>query len=413
MRKESHRLTPVCFYFLVCMCLRIIFSCSAYAQTSSDITSLLSSEGKALFGEEPNSILVIDYPKNIKKIEDYLKMVDTPPQQVIIEARIVDVKLQGEFGLGINWQAFAEKGGFEIGQFHVGSTPGGSLDQNIPFKPTFYPPGSVQSTNEETPFTMTIFDENINLVLNSLANTLDTNILSAPRITTVNNRQAEIKVIREVRWVVPEVVVEEGVVTLTWNEAEDSPREVGIILKVVPMITEDGQISMELEPEVSEHVTDLELTAVAGTTEVPYTIPIIDTRKAETKVVIGNMQTLIIGGMIKERKTKGITKIPFLGDIPLLGWLFKSERDTKERSELLIFVSPTIITPEVVMRMKREERTGVGKWYMQSRGMEDKLLLNEREVEQIGPEEDSFISPTAYIEKDVINRLKNKDRKSD
>jgi len=345
----------------------------SFSQDVSDITSLLSSEGKVLYGNEPNSILVIDYPENLKRIEEYLKMIDVPPRQVVIEARVVEVKLQGEHSLGINWQLFAEKHGLEMGQFRIGSSEGGPLEQMIPYKSTYYPPGSTQSEDMEEPFTVTVFDENINVVLKALANSLKTNILSAPRVTTVNNRPAEIKIVKKLPWAEPEVEMTEQGITVTWKINFE---EVGIVLKVTPTITEDGRIAMELKPEVSEHVGDYKLTVIQGTTQIPYTVPIIDTRSADTKVVIGNGQTLIIGGLIKEKNTQGETKVPLLGDIPGLGWLFKSRKKTKDKTELLIFVSPTVVTPQVVKKMEKEE---AGKWYMEEEEEEKKKIQKRRE----------------------------------
>jgi len=354
--------------FLISILFLLFLHIYAWGGIASDIKSLLSSEGKILYGSEPNSILVIDYPENLRRIEEYLKMIDVPPKQVLIEARVVEVRLQGESSLGVNWQAFAEKGGFKIGQFRVGSTPGGPLEQNIPYKFTHYPPGS---TTEEEPFTITVFDENINVVLKALANSYDTNILSAPRITTVNNRPAEIKIIQKLPWAEPEVEMSDQGIAITW---EINFEEVGIILKVTPTITDEGKIVMELQPEVSEKVDDYELTVVQGATQIPYTVPIIDKRSADTKVVIGNGQTLIIGGLIKEKNIKGVTKVPVLGDIPLVGWFFKSKKDTKDKTELLIFVSPTVVTPQVMAYMKKKEELGVGKWYFDERKKEKERI---------------------------------------
>jgi len=357
--------------YCLCLAFSLSFVYRGYPQTVSDIKTLLSGEGKVFFGNEPNSILVIDYPANIKRIGEYLKMVDVPPKQVLIEARIVEVKLEGENSLGINWSAFADKGGYRLGQYRIGGeTATSAISQSIPYKSTNYPPGS---TSAENPFTLTIFDENINIVLKMLANSYNTDILSAPRITTVNNHKAEIKVIKKLPWAEPEVdVLDQGGVSVSWTVKFE---EVGITLEVTPMITEDGQISMELKPEVSEKISDYHLTVVQGSTEVPYTVPIIDTRSADTKVVVGNGQTLIIGGLIKEKNIKGTTKVPLLGNIPGLGWLFKSKKDTKDKTELLIFVSPTIITPKVLVNMERKEKLGVGKWYMDERRKSQEVLL--------------------------------------
>jgi len=321
---------------------------------ASKVLELLSPEGKVLFGQEPNSLMVIDYPENLNRISEYIKIVDTCPRQVLIEARIVEVKLQGENALGVNWSLFAEKEGFKMGQFRIGSIyPGspGALTQSIDYKNTYYPPGQTSTTNKEEPFTVSIFDENINLVLKALANSLNTNILSAPRVTTVNNRPAEIKVTEKLPWAEPEVdVLDNGGVSVTWNINFE---EVGIKLKVTPIITEDNHIIMTLNPEVSEKVDDYELNVVQGTTSIPYTVPVIDTRSAKTKVVVGNGQTLIIGGLIRENNTAGETKVPLLGDIPIVGHLFKSTRKTKDKTELLIFVSPTIINKNSFVRMAK------------------------------------------------------------
>ncbi|MCD6134258.1 MAG: hypothetical protein J7J25_01885 [Candidatus Omnitrophica bacterium] len=330
---------------------------------TSKVLELLSLEGKILFGQEPNSLMVIDYPENLNRISEYIKIVDTCPRQVLIEARIVEVKLQGENALGVNWSLFAEKEGFKMGQFRIGSIyPGspGALTQAIDFKNTYYPPGQTSTTNKEEPFTVSIFDENINLVLKALANNLNTNILSAPRVTTVNNRPAEIKVTERLPWAEPEVdVLDNGGVSVTWDINFE---EVGIKLKVTPIITEDNHIIMTLNPEVSEKVDDYELNVVQGTTSIPYTVPVIDTRSAKTKVVVGNGQTLIIGGLIRENNTAGETKVPLLGNIPIVGHLFKSTRKTKDKTELLIFVSPTIINKNSFVRMaKLKEYSEKGK----------------------------------------------------
>ncbi len=352
---------------------------NSYAQqVSSDMRTLLSSEGKVLYGEEPNSLVVMDYPENLERVSEYLNVMDVVPQQVLIEARVVEVKLQKESALGVNWQLFAAKNGMKMGQFRVQSvttdpitnmptTIGkGVLDQIIPYKKTSYPPGG---TATENPFTVSIFDENINVVLNTLASDYNTDILSAPRVTTVNNRSAEMKIIQNYPWAEPQASTDaNGNVVVTWTVNFE---EIGIILKVAPTINNDGMISMILEPEVSEKTGDLELT----TSGVTYKVPIIDKRNASTKVVIGDGQTLIIGGLIKNKTIKGSTKIPFLGDIPGLGYFFKSKNDTTDKTELIIFVSPTVINSQELVHMARQERFGPGRSFAQDRDRQEKMMI--------------------------------------
>ena len=348
---------------------------------SNNIRSLLSNQGKVVFGDEPNSIIVIDYPENIAQVADYLEKLDTPPQQVLIEARVVEVKLQKEHALGVNWKAFADKGYFPIGRFKTGTSTGlGNMpappQQTINFKPTFYPPAQTL-TGQESPFTFAIFDDNISIVLQTLASALDTNILSAPKVTTVNNREAQIKVIQKLPWAEPTITVDDsGTASTSWTAHFE---EVGISLKVAPMINENGDISMTLTPEISEKTGDYSLTATSGSTSVTYTIPIIDSRSASTKVIVGDGKTLIIGGLIKDKVTKGESKVPLLGDVPYLGYLFKSKKDVSEKTELLIFVSPKIITPGDLIHMSKEEKVVWDKEYLGQRQKNKETALKKEE----------------------------------
>ena len=346
-------------------------------EQNSNIKNLLSSEGKVLYGNEQNSLVVIDYPENVERVKEYLDMIDVPSQQVMIEARVVEVKLQKEHALGVNWQLLADKKHMSLGRLDVGSSStlgqfADGLKQSIPYKNTNYPP--VTGTTSESPFTFGIFDENINVILQALANSLNTNVLSAPRVTTVNNREAEIKVIQSLPWAEPDVQVsgESGSVTVSWTINFE---EVGIILKVTPIINDDDNITMVLNPEVSDKTSDYSLTVTQGSTSVPYTVPVIDKRSASTKVVVKNGQTLIIGGLIKEKSTKGETKVPLLGDMPFLGYLFKSKKDTVDKTELLIFISPTIIAPENFARMRKNKQFNLGESFDEGKQKQEGRLL--------------------------------------
>ncbi len=400
---------------VLCIC-----SCAHAQQISGNIRSLLSSDGRVLFGDEPNSLVVIDYPENLDRVEQYLSVIDVAPKQVLIEARVVEVKLQKENSMGVNWQLFAQKQGFQWGGSMVGSTyPGaavGLISQAIGYKSTVYPPAQATGTEEE-PFTIAIFDENVNVVVRALANEMDTDILSAPRVTTVNNREALIQVIQRLPWAEPEVdVSDSGAITVTW---EITFENVGIILKATPTINDDGTISLTLDPEVSEKTGDYELTVQQGSTIIPYTVPIIDKRVASTKVVIGNGQTLLIGGMIKDKITGGETKIPLFGDLPALGHLFKSKKSVRDKTELLIFVSPTIITPDEFVRMERQERYGAAGKFVKDRERDEQmaLVLEHQEkktydklsaqMDALARRQDALVEERKKIEADVNKRREN------
>ena len=368
-------------------------------EASSNIKSLLSSNGKVFYGNEPNAIVVIDYPENIERVSEYLNIIDVPPEQVMIEARFVEVKLQKEHSLGVNWKLFADKGYWPLGPFKVGTgslgAVPGPLLQNIEYKPTFVTP--LQSTSGvQDPFTLAIFNDNINVVLQALSNTLDTNILSAPKVTTINNRQAEIKMIQSQPWAEPSATTSDsGAVTVTWTIHFE---EVGITLKVTPTINEDGRIALDLAPEVSEKVNDFELELQVESKNITYKVPIIDKRTASTKVIVGNGQTLIIGGLMKDKSTKEETKVPLLGDIPGIGYLFKSKKETTDKTELLIFVSPTLITSNEFARVRVEEKYGLSKGYTKEREDSEQLIL-ERQAEAKVQEENAHMKLDSLTQK--------------
>jgi Flp pilus assembly secretin CpaC len=323
----------------------------------STVESLLSSSGQILFGDEPNSVMVIDYPENIKRVEEYLNMVDVTPQQVHVEARIIEIKLEGESSLGINWTTLANKG-LILGGYKVYSTSiAEGITEQIAFKNAYYPP--VSGTAAETPFTLTLIGDNINAVMKAIANEYDTNVLSAPSITTVNNKEAEIRMVNVYPWSEATITTTSAsggapITQITW---EVNTSEGGINLKVTPTISEDGKIIMAIQPEVKEKTSDYPVTVTSGSSSVTYTYPIIETRQMMTKVVIGNGETLAIGGLIKNKTIEGESKIPLLGDIPYLGHLFKAKKDVHQKTELLIFVSPTIITPREIAYSAKVEKT--------------------------------------------------------
>jgi len=339
------------------------------------LLNLLSESGKVIPDIETNSILVIDYPPNIAMVEEYLKMADVSSEQVLIEARVVEVKLEKEHALGVNWSLFMEKAGAEIGQFRLGSGSGQGLQQVIPFRKPKWEPliGEVQE-----PFTIGIFDENIEIVLRALTTQLKTEILSAPKVTTTNNRRAKIDVIKTIPYL-EEIKEEEeesagGTTTTTYTYTYTYADE-GVNLEVMPQINPDRSITMILCPQVKEIVRWKPVLGPAGAPGVPE-LPETDIRMAQTKVTVREGQTLVIGGLIREKIRAGATKVPLLGDIPLLGSCFRTKKDEKQKVELLIMVSPTIITPQVLTQMVKQERYGPGRSFLEEREADAQRMLD-------------------------------------
>lgn len=346
--------------------------------------NLLSDSGKIIPDVETNSFIVVDYPHNIEMIEAYLNAVDILPQQVLIEARVVEVKLEKEHSLGVNWSLFASKEGAEIGQFRLrskptaleeraGITPG--LRQFIPFqKPRWEP----LKGSEQEPFSIGIFDENINVVLRALTTQLKIDVLSAPKVTTLSNRRAKIDVIKTIPYLkdIKEEREEEEdrteriTITYTYDYTEE-----GVSLEVTPFINPDRTLTLTLSPQVKDIVRWREMFKPLYAEKAPE-LPETDIRVVQTKVTVKEGQTLVIGGLIRERIIDGVTKVPFFGNIPFLGFFFRSKIERKEKIELLILLSPTIITPDEFVQMARQEKYGVGRRYIEERERQKEMFLN-------------------------------------
>jgi len=372
------------------------------------ILNLLSESGKLIPDIESNSILIIDYPSNIDMVEKYLKMADSQSEQVLIEARVVEVKLEKEHSLGVNWTLFAGKGGAELGQVRLGSASGSGLQQQIPFRQPTWEPLNIGGT-AQSPFTMGIFDENIDIVLKALTTQLETEILSAPKITTTNNRRAKIDVVKTTPFL-EEVEKEEeditGGGTRTTFTYKYSYADEGVSLVVTPLINPDSSITIDIFPQVKEIVAWREVVAPEGAAGTPQ-LPETDVRLSQTKVTVREGQTIVIGGLIRNKVTNGTTKVPFLGDIPFLGSLFRSNKETKDKTELLILVSPIIITPKVLARMEREESLGIGKWYMQKREADKSFFVPSEDkeasslIDSLETEVQDLIKERKFLEKKI------------
>jgi len=332
----------------------------AFALSGSAILNLKSSSGKIIPDVEANSFLVVDHPSNIVMIEEYLKMIDVPQEQVLIEARIVEVKLEGQHSLGVNWALNKLRLGRGLETYGAytndagGTTYPSGIFQGLEYQPVAYPPITGTETD---PFTFGVFNQNIDVVVQALTSELDTDIISAPKITTTNNRRAKIDVMKTIPYLEQVEKEEEDTdagtsVTFTYDYTF---ADEGVSLEVTPLINPDGSITMTLVPQVKEIVQFRELVKPEGAESGP-SLPETDVRIANTKVTVQAGQTLVIGGLIREKLTGGVLKVPMLGDIPLLGSLFRSKTDTKEKTELLIFVSPRVITPQLVSGMERQKK---------------------------------------------------------
>ena len=285
--------------------------------------SLTKDVGELKIDERMNKIVVTDLPKKMEYIRNLINDFDERDRVVLIEAKIIQITLNEDLSYGINWNnVFAGIDTIASADLTV------SLPSDISAWPTTFTYTRAHGATEHG-------DQDILRVLERLGKT---NVLSTPRITVANNEEAKVLVGTKKAYVTSTITQSDGTTTTADNvEFVD----VGVRLAVTPTISRDGYITMKIKPEVSSAPTTLELTNSDGS--VRTSVPIVSTSEAETQLLVKNGSTIIMAGLMKDTRTDNSEKIPWLGDIPVLGHLFSSRGKGNEKTELVIFLTPHII----------------------------------------------------------------------
>ena len=244
-----------------------------------------------------------------------LRELDSPPRQVTIEAKIIELSLDNGSETGINWKYSGD----------IGGKAGQTLDLDIGKKDV------LNGSNDGVDMKFgTIPFSNMEFYLSYLLNETGANLLSSPNITTIDGETAKIHIGESYRY--------RNNIN-TESEGDDASTEddlievvIGITLEVTPYLDSNGKIKLDINQTIDD---------IKGYTS--DNLPITSSREAKTKVILNSSETLIIGGLIKEDEIDVETKVPILGDIPLLGELFKSKKRVSKKSNLVIFITANIV----------------------------------------------------------------------
>lgn len=272
--------------------------------------------GRMQSDKRTNKMVVVDLPANIERIEKILKDLDERTRQVLIEAKIIQVILNDKNQMGINWERVNNldiKGNFELADK-------GALSPGVEL--------SIGSLGDDK--------DNYTTFLQMLQTLGKTKTLSNPRITAINNEEAKIHVGTKEAYVTQ--TISQGETTSTIAESINFV-DVGVTLNVTPVINREGMITMKIRPEVSS------VTSTLNTAE-GNVIPILSTSDTETNIMVKDGVTIIIGGLIKDEKIKSVSRVPILCHIPLIGLLFQRVSDETKKTELVVLLTPRIITGE-------------------------------------------------------------------
>jgi general secretion pathway protein D len=283
--------------------------------------SLTKGLGTMQIDERTNKIAVTDLEKKIGDIERVITAFDDKPQQVLIEAKILEVTLDDHLQLGVDWDSVIKKiqkeislkSAFQLASFSAFGPPGAEILVGV------------------------LGSSGVDVMIQVLKTVGDTNLLSSPRITAINNQEAKILVGSSQPYATNTITQSTGTATTGTNI---SFLDIGVKLFVTPSINKDGFITMKIRPEVSSTSSNYTYGTPATT------IPIVQTTQAETSVSVKDGTTIVIGGLIKDLRTKTVNKIPIVGDIPILKYMFSNTNEEIKKQELVIFLTPHIITGE-------------------------------------------------------------------
>lgn len=321
------------------------------SEVKATIDSVRSAEGRggsSTADIKTNTLIVTDSLEGQLSTENLISQMDQRPRQVLIETKIVEINANSGLNYGVQWDYQGVQRGKIAGQ--MGTSLIGTTVSPVKSASPTLPPLDANATIAEGlgasgrgtgvalaadrvfgALTLGRITNNfiLNATLTAAASEGKAKILSEPKIATLNNQPANINVTTQIPYVTSNVA-STGVQTQTVSYVTT-----GIQLTVTPSINADGRITLQVNPNVSQPSA----TAAASSTGAPA----VDARTANTTVLVRDGETIVIGGLITDTLQDTISKVPLLGDIPILGWLFKKKTKTRVRAELLIFVTTRIL----------------------------------------------------------------------
>ncbi|MBR4592487.1 MAG: hypothetical protein IKO35_04690, partial [Elusimicrobiaceae bacterium] len=316
------------------------------AEITGIIRSMLSPIGRIAVDPRTNKLIITDVPEVFPQIENILAELDIKPPQILIEAQIVEVSKTSGLSLGFEY-------GGEGGTLLSATGPKRRVDlEYVKGKGVsgwnFIFPSKEQINNNNGSGTGTGTTTNgsgtgdsgedtaglldfsaFNIVLKSLLTRGEAKFLGKPKVVTLNNKTATITTSTDATVGFTSTT---GYASSTLNTSSPERKRVGLTLQVTPQVNREGYVTLYVQPSYSDLVS-------SGFDNTKDTT----TRAASTLVRVKNGQTVVIGGLLTSRETEQVRKVPLLGEIPILGWLFTSKSTSKSTTDLVIFITPTIL----------------------------------------------------------------------
>ena len=331
----------------------------------------ISKDVKIMADEETNALIINASLSDYSAMEDVIKKLDIPRRMVYLEALIMEVNAAKDFSVGVQWLS---SDGKVFGGFSGSSTSPYGMITNIGSDTPVLPAGGAFGIFKEGIRVGGITLPDLAAIINAYKNDSDINIIATPQVLTTDNKKAEISVGENVPYITSKNTTSGTQQDYTNYEY----RDVSTKLTITPHINQSNVLRLEIKTEV------IKLKDSTQTTNTPTTLK----RTADTNVVLQDGETVVIGGIIGNDSTESEYKVPLLGDIPGLGWLFKTHSTTSKKTNMFIFVTPRIIkSPTDIARVTRNKEAESGKSQVQEfSGLADKersLKLSELGYEKL------------------------------
>ncbi len=300
-----------------------------YADASEVQVALSGLSDKIQVDRGGNRLIVVTSPKVLAGIQELVTELDRPARQVMLEARVVEVSTDGLKRLGLDWDLLNRQG-FTFVEADSG-TFSGSLEEPGPLTEALGVRNTPGTTDIWNLRNFSRLPKVFRVFLDMLIRNGNARVLAQPKLVTLNGKEASMLAGQRIPYLVSQTVFAGGAAAPTQTVQRE---EVGIKLSITPLINADGYITVRIRPEVSS------VTAFRGPSN---DLPVVSTRQAETTVRLKDGSSVIIGGLLNEEKTVNRTKVPLLGDIPLLGALFRHENVVTSKRDLVIEVTPRLL----------------------------------------------------------------------
>ncbi len=307
-----------------------------------------------------NTLLLMATKEDMQRLQKLVKSIDTNVPQVLIEVIIGEVTLNNETDTGVDIVNRVIKAG--PASLYGGTMTGdskGPLPLNIGATPIGMTPQGAALSSALT-YWATFRNLNLDAVVRLMASSGRLKVLSTPVIQTLHNQEGSITVgdsVPVATSTLSDVVYGGGTNQVTSGlRANVEYKDVALELKVTPRINPDGFVTLEISQKVNELGPEKNIGGIV--------VPSIQKREAESVVMVKDQSTVVLGGLIKDKKNRTQTKVPVLGDIPLFGWFFKSQQITDERNELIVFIRPVVLRTDAqtsAEALRRSQLLDVGK----------------------------------------------------